>query len=404
MPVGGAYRALVGVPGVGGQACFGLLAQLTVQVAPIGTVLVVDAATGSLVLAGLAAAAFYLGAGMARPVHGRLVDRRGHRDVLVVTGCLHVAALVGLTGDASTGGPGWALVALASLAGIGLPPVSVAMRVEWGRRTPPERRTAAYSLVFLVQELAIFVGPLLFGAVVALASVSLALVVTAIVAGAGTLALARAMPAARSPRAAGTGAGVLRDPGMRLLLAVTALLGGAIGALEVGVPALASAREVPAASGVLLAAVSLGGITGALYYGRRQWTVRPAARLVVLLLAVGLALAPAALLGDLVAVGVALFLAGIVLNPALTTTSLLVDELDVAPAEAFGWLSTAIGAGAAGGGGLAGVVGEYASPTRALLLASLLAALGAVLGLLLTRPRPDAGDRAGRGSIGTQNW
>jgi predicted MFS family arabinose efflux permease len=364
----------------GVQAAFGLVAQLTQTVMPIGAVLVVEAATGSLALAGLAAGAFSFGVGMARPVQGRLVDRRGPRLVLVATGCLHAVAVIALT---VTGGPGWALIGLAWIAGVGMPPVSVAMRIE-AQRTPPERRTAAYSTIFLVQELAVLAGPLLFGGIVAVASAPLALAVTGVAAGAGTFALAYVMRGAR-PAPAARGGGVIRNRRMRLLLAVTVLVGGAIGVMEVGLPALASARGVPAASGPLLAAVSLGGIAGALCYGRLRWTARPAMRLVILLFVVGLALAPDAYLGALAAVGGALFVMGVALNPALTTASLLVDELEVAPAEAFGWLSTAIGVGAAAGGGIAGTVAEYAGPPRTLLLASLLAMLGAALSLLLAR-------------------
>jgi len=380
---GSAYRTLAGVPGVGAQAVLGLVAQLTQQVTPIGTVLVVAGATGSLLRGGLTAAAFSVGAGMARPVQGRLIDRRGPRAVLVATGCLHVVAVAGLTMGAGAGTPAGILVALAWLAGAGLPPVSVAMRIEWARRTPPELRTTTYSLVYLVQELALFAGPLLFGGIVALMSPSPALTATAVVAGAGTFGLARAMHAGRSPGPASGGAGVLRDGRMRLLLTVIVLLGGAVGVLEVGLPALATAHGAPAASGLLLALLSLGGILGALAYGRLRWAARPARRLVVLLFAVGVGFAPLALPGDLFVAAVALFFAGIALNPALTTSSLVVDELEVAPAEAFGWLSTAIGAGAAAGGSLAGTLGEYAGPARSLLPASLFAVLGAVLSLFL---------------------
>ncbi|MDN3353622.1 MFS transporter [Actinomadura sp. DC4] len=380
----GTYRALFGVPGVRAQAVLGLLAQVTQQVTPIGAVLVVGGATGSLVLGGLAAAAFSVGAGMARPVQGRLIDRCGPRPVLAVTGCLHTTALVVLAG--ATGVPSWGMVALAWLAGTGLPPVSVAMRIEWARLTSPGLRTATYSLVYLVQELAIFVGPLLFSGVVAVLSASIALTVVAVAAGAGTLALAQAMRSAGARQAGTGGAGVLRDGRMRLLLGVVALLGGASGAMEVGLPALAVARGAPAASGLLLATVAFGGIAGALCYGRLRWSVRPARRLVVLLLAVGATLLPAALAPNLVVIGFVLFFVGIALNPALTTASLVVDELDVAPAEAFGWLSTAISAGAAASGGLAGVVGEYAGAAHALLLAFGFAVLGAALSLALARP------------------
>ncbi|TMR89129.1 hypothetical protein [Nonomuraea basaltis] len=63
-------RSLFGLLGVPAQAELGFLAQLTQQAAPVGIVLVVRCASGSLALAGLAAAAFSVGAGMGRPVQG----------------------------------------------------------------------------------------------------------------------------------------------------------------------------------------------------------------------------------------------------------------------------------------------------------------------------------------------
>ncbi|MDF5757902.1 MFS transporter [Spongiactinospora sp. TRM90649] len=379
-------RELLRSPGVPAQAVYGLVAQLTQQVAAIGTVLVVKEATGSLTLGGVVAAAISLGAGLARPVQGRIIDRRGVRGVLVATAILHVGALAGIVLAAGAGGPAWALVALAFAAGVGLPPVSVSMRVDWSARTAPDSRTTVYSLVFLVQELAILTGPLMFGALVAVASASLALGCVAALAGAGTLALARALHAAR-PRGGGGARGrVLGRPGMLVLLGVDLMLGGAIGALEVGLPALASAHGAPAVAGVLVATLSAGGIVGAAVYGMRRWSARPAVRLVWLMGWLGTAMAPLVVQVPLVAAGAVLLVAGITLTPALTTTSLIVDELvPDSRAEAFGWLSTAIGAGGAGGAAVAGVVGEESGPSAAFAVAVACALAGAALALLLRR-------------------
>ncbi|MBT2235338.1 MFS transporter [Nonomuraea sp. NEAU-A123] len=380
------YRRLFALPGVTAQAVLGFLAQLTQQVAPVGIVLVVQASSGSLVLAGLAAAAFAIGAGMARPVQGRVIDRRGPRGVLAVSALAHVMALIAVVVGAGSGWPGWTIVALAWMAGAGLPPVSVTMRVEWGASLAAEGRTAAYSLVYLVQELAILTGPLLLGVLITLASASLALGVVAVAAGAGTLAFSRALRVTDPSRSAGRGQ-VFRHLGMRLLLVVMVLLGGAIGALNVGVPALAAARGIPAATGLLVAALSLGGVAGAAVYGARRWTAAPARRLTGLLLVFGLALGPLVLVSWLPLFWVVLFAGGLMLNPALTTTSLLVDELAPgAQAEAFGWVSTAAGVGGAVGAGVAGVVGQQYGPSMPFLVASAFACLGAGLSTLLLGP------------------
>jgi predicted MFS family arabinose efflux permease len=329
---------------------------------------------------------------MARPLQGRLIDRDGPRVVLIGTGCVHVVAVAAMTEGARLGMASWVLIGFAWLAGLGLPPVSVAMRIEWARRMPPDRRTAAYSLVFAVQEMAVLIGPLLFGAVVALASASIAIEVTALAAGAGTLGLAFVMHGTRSMEMSAPGGNVLRNRRMWLLLAVVVLLGGALGAMEVCLPAIASAKDVPALSGLLVATVSLGGIVGAVCHARVRWSVRPAVRLVLLLLAGGLALIPAGVLTKLFVLALMLFLAGAAFNPALATTSLLVDDLGLAPGEAFGWLSTAVSAGAAAGAGLAGAMAEHAGAESDLLLAGAFGILGALLSLTLTR-LPSTADR-----------
>ncbi|WP_043623859.1 MFS transporter [Nonomuraea candida] len=387
-PDGLPYRRLLALPGVPAQAVLGFLAQLTQQVAPVGIVLVVQEADGSLALAGVAAAAFSVGSGMGRPVQGRLMDRRGARPVLAATALLHVAALLALLACARAGSPWWAMTAPAWVAGIGLPPISVSMRIEWGRRTGDEGRTAAYSLVYLVQELAMMIGPLLFGLLIAVASSSLALGVVAAAAGSGTLAFSRALQAGPGPSSRGRGR-VFADRRMPVLLSVVLLHGCTFGALQVGVPALATSQGVPAAAGALVAALSLGGIAGAAAYGARSWGSAVQARLVALMLALGLALVPAALAGALPVVGVVLFAGGLVLNPALTTSSLLVDEYAAgAEAEAFGWVSTSLGAGGAVGAAVAGMAGEGFGPSSPFLAASAFALLGAALATpLLLRGR-----------------
>ncbi|HEX4814754.1 MAG TPA: hypothetical protein VFV66_18595, partial [Nonomuraea sp.] len=161
-------------------------------------------------------------------------------------------------------------------------------------------------------------------------------------------------------------------------------------AMEVGVPALAVARDVPAATGVLVAALSLGGVAGAAAYGARRWRAAAETRLVVLMLALGVVLAPLVLIGPLPAFWAMLCCAGMLLNPPLTTASLLVDEYAPgARAEAFGWLSTAITVGGAAGSALAGVVGERWFTTAPFLAAAGFALLGGgVAAILVRRGRP----------------
>jgi MFS family permease len=378
----GPYRVLLRSPAVRWQALGGLLAQTTQGAGAIGIILVIRGHQGSLALAGAVVGATSIAGGLARPVQGRFIDRRGARGLMAVTGVVHPAAVVAIVALSDAHAAGAVLVALGALAGAALPPVSTCMRVVWGTATGGDR-TSAYSLVYLTQELAILTGPLLLSAVVVAANASAALVTIAAVTCVGTLGFAASLPAdldrsTAAPRQ--RGGALLRAPGMRALIPAAALVGAVIGAIAVGVPTFAAAHHRPAASGLLIALLSLGGITGATIYGSRRWELAPIGRLLVLLAALTVAVVVTIAAPGLVALGVALVLVGLPLNPSLATISLVMDVHVSASsaAEAFGWLSTGLAGGAGLSSAIAGAVSHPDQPRPAFIVAGV-AALTATL-------------------------
>jgi len=352
------YATLLRAPHVGNQALLGLFAQLTQGAAPLGLVLVVRQATGSLITAGAVSAALWVGAAVARPIQGRLIDWRGTRLVMLICGPAHTAALVGVVVVARAGGAAWAMILCSAVAGLMLPPVSVAMRVEWGRHVPANELTAAFSLVFLTQEIALVTGPLLIAALVAF-GVGFALITAATISGVATIGFAALGTTESTARDDVEVALRPRRTTVPVVLAVAFLLGSTLGVFQVASPSLAIARGVPALGGILIAAVSVGGITGALLYGGVRWRADPIARLILLL---GLlAVATTALVAGLplAVVGLLLAIGGLALNPAFATTSLLIDRHGGSRgAEAFGWMSTAVGGGTAAGNAVAGALAQ----------------------------------------------
>jgi MFS family permease len=384
------YRVLLHSPAVRWQALSGLLAQTTQGAGAIGIILVIRGHQGSLALAGAVVGAVAIAGGLARPAQGRLIDRRGARGLMAATGIVHPAVVVAIVALSAAHAGGAVLVALGVLAGASLPPVSTCMRVAWGAATAGRDRTSAYSLVYLTQQLAILAGPLLLSAVVVASGPSAALVTIAGVTCAGTLGFAASLPSdldgsAASPRE--RGGAVLRAPGMRALIPTAGLVGAVIGAIEVGVPTFAQARHAPAASGLLIAVLSIGGIAGAAIYGGRRWRVAPIGRLLVLLaaLTVGTAIAIAA--PGLIVLGLVLALVGLPLNPSLTTISLLVDShVDASSAaEAFGWLSTGIAGGTGLSSALAGTLSHPGDARPAFVVAAVAAAMATLLAALARR-------------------
>ena len=372
--------SLLRLPRARWQFATGLLAQVTQGAMGVGIILVVRRQTGSLALAGGVVGALSVAAGVARPIQGRLLDRRGSRVVLAGCGAGHALALIGIVLGAQAHVPGAVLVALGCGAGAMLPPVSTAMRLEYARLVGDADRTRAYSLVYLAQELGILTGPLILAAMVAAASASAALIVVAAVAAAGTFGFAAgtAPDAAVKRQAVAHTRSVLRIPAMRVMMATILLLGAALGGLEVGAPTLATAHGTPAAAGLLIACLSVGGVIGAALYGTRQWRAEPGRRLLVLVALLTVMLAPIFAIHDLVAVGALLLVAGIALNPALTTFSLIVDKhVDARTAgEAFGWISTAISSGQGGASALAAAVAQHQhDPRPAFVIAAVAAAI-----------------------------
>jgi MFS family permease len=387
------YRTLLGLPAIRWQMATGLLAQVTQGAGAVGIILVVRQHAGSLALAGGVVAALSIAAGVARPLQGRLIDRRGSREVMAFCGVIHALALAGIVVLSDTHANGGLLVVLGCLAGLALPPVSASMRVEWAEVVAGDDHTATYSLVYLTQELAILAGPLMLAGMIAAASASLALIAVAAFAAAGTVGFAASVRSPSdpgSPHAALSGL-VLRIRGLQLVLAVALLVGGVIGALEVAAPTLATAHHAPAAAGLLIASLSVGGILGAVIYGSRRWRARPPARLLQLLALLTAALALMIAAHGLLAVAALLLLGGIALNPALTTFSLLIDQHVSAQTagEAFGWLSTAIAGGTGAANIIAAAVAQHQHDARAAFVVAAIAGAAATAVSLLARPTLD---------------
>jgi predicted MFS family arabinose efflux permease len=368
------------------QGAAGLVAQLTQAAAGLGIILVVREAGGSLSLAGGAAGAFLIATGAARPVQGRLIDRLGPAPVLIPCAAIHLAGFAGLVAWTQLEGGTWPVLLFAIPIGLGEPPVSASMRITWGRMADPEDRTAAYSVVTLTQELAVLLGPLLLAAIVAIASAAAAVLVVGGLSSAGTVALAAVMPRdlhAGPPTGRGS---ALRSSGVRLALTVNLFFALALGCIELGIPALAGDRGVPALSGVMLGVMSVGGVIGAIVYAARRWGLTAAARLAALLGLYVVAIAPLIATPSFAVMVIPLLFAGAALNPIVTTVALLVeDHAGAVAAEAFGWQSTSLAMGAAAGNALSGPLAEHHGASAAFAAAAIAATLATILAILARR-------------------
>ena len=353
----------------------------------LSVLLLVQGATGSFAEAGLVNACYSLGAAAGLPAQGRIIDRIGQTRVVAAATAVNSLALIGLvllaTGDGSVG----AMCAVAVAAGFAVPPLGASIRSLWSTLVAdPVLRQSAFALDAVTVEVAFIVGPLLVALVIAVASPAAAVLVNVglSILGSTLFALSSASRQWRGqPHGLGL-AGPLRSVGVLTLMGTALGIGWALGALELGMTALAADRGLGELGGALVAAQAAGSLIGGLVYGSRIYTGPASRRLALLAAVMAISIVPLVAAPSLgVAFPLAL-LSGVTLAPTVSVLYTLLDT--VAPpgtaTEATGWVLTAFVAGASAGAGLAGVSVHAADPHAGLAVGLAGAVLGAAVAWL----------------------
>ncbi|MFI8103097.1 MFS transporter [Streptomyces sp. NPDC086023] len=386
-----------------------LVGRLPTATANIAIVLFIRAEGGSYTLAGALAAAYGLATAAGQPLLGRAVDVYGQPRIQLPAAVVSALAM----GVLALSGTGSLVLAYAAaiVAGLFTPPLEGGLRALWpsvlgGRE---DKVHAAYAMDAVAQEIMYTVGPLLVTLMVAVWSPAAALMVINVLGVLGALAVVTSEPARRwrsEPREAHW-LGALRSRGLLALLAAFFFVGSALGSISVAGVAYADDHGGQAVYGWLMAALGLGALVGGVAYGARQWAGSAERRLTVLVGLLALGYVPLLLTPGPVPMAALSALAGVFLAPSLACAFVVVDRH--APAgtvtEAFSWLVTFFGVGAAIGTAAAGPVVELAGTAASFGVA--VAGGGAAFLVLMGtqrvlcgpgRARRVAGSPAGRGT------
>jgi Major Facilitator Superfamily len=394
------YRALLALPGLRRLLLGAVIGRLPSGMFSLAILLFVRGQTGSFLAAGVAVGAFALAGALAGPLLGALVDRIGQKRVLLPAALVQAALLAALVAAGRAGAAVAVVVGLAALAGAAQPPIAGCIRALWAQVVADgQALETAYALDATTQELIWTAGPLLVGATAVAVSAPAALLVCAAITLAGTAFFAASelsggwrAPAARERARASA----LASPGLRALLGTALLAGVVIGAVEVGLPALAVARGARWSAGPLLALFSVGSMAGGLAYSAVAWRRALGGRYVALLAAMTAGVAPLIAAHALALAYPLSALAGLCLAPMLSCQFALVGAL--APAgvatEAFTWHRGATIAGTAAGSTLAGSLVDAHGPAGAFALGCAGVA-GACLLAALWRARIDPATPSG---------
>lgn len=382
------YTKLLGRKDVRWLIAGSMVARLPSAMLPLAILLMVHGRTGSLAAAGVVVGAYGVGRAAVSPVVGGIIDRLGQFGVLVLGAVAQGALLVGLVVAAEVQASVVLTTLVAAVAGASVPPIQACLRALWPVITEDgAAREAAYSFDASSQELVWIAGPLLVAALISAAPPAAIVLIAAAVGSAG-VAMFVSSPISRGWRgsvAERPRFGALAGRNLRTLLVTSVFAGANWGALSFGLTAFAVGLGNNRASGVLLACLSAGSITGGLLYGARTWRRAPIERYRALLAAIAAAGLPLVFVKSIaVAVPISL-LAGLPLAPVYAAMYVLTGRVarEGTTTEAFTWTSSTFALGAAMGTAGAGVAGQALGVHSAFALACLAAGVAALLALLV---------------------
>ncbi|OKJ96945.1 MFS transporter [Streptomyces sp. CB03234] len=362
----GGYADILKAPHAARLLIGTLIGRLPNGTGPIAIMVFTRAEGGSYSLAGGLAAVYGIGNAIGQPLLGRAVDLYGQPRVQLpaaFVSALGMALLV-LTGI----DPLLLAYAAVAVAGLFTPPLEGGLRALWPSVLGREDRVhRAYAMDAVAQEVMFTVGPLLVTLLVSLWSPAAALLVINAIGVLGALSVVLSEPS-RTWRSAPREAhwlGALRSPGLLALLGSFFFVGLALGSITVAGFAYAEDHGRESVYGWLMAALGLGALVGGAVYGARQWAGAPERRLRVLAGLLALGYLPLMLTPGVVAMTALAALSGVFLAPAIACAFIVVDRH--APrgtvTEAFSWLVTTFGVGAAAGTAVAGPVVQLSGTT-----------------------------------------
>ena len=370
------YREVLGLGGAGQALVFSLIGRLSLGMTGLAILLLVRQATGSYAAAGAVSAAYAIAFAVASPSRARSADRRGPVRVLLACAVLHPVALLALALLAAADAPVAALVGIAVVSGVTVPPLGAVMRALWAELAQGPTLSTAYSLEAVAVELCFIVGPGLTGLITAVAGAGAAVVASGVMTLVGGLGLARsrAVTAVRPhPDAPRSLTGPLSSSAVRALLLTVFWVGAGFGAVEIALPAFVEEQgRTPSAAGLLLMVWSAGSAVSGLVYGALAISTPAVRQLPALVVALAVGSALPLLAGGALTMGLLLFLYGMTIAPLFTCNSMLLSG--AAPAgtttEAFAWNSSMIFGGFALGSALAGNLVEARGVSAALAVAT----------------------------------
>ncbi|NUT37019.1 MAG: MFS transporter [Hamadaea sp.] len=381
------YRHVLALPGVRALLLLGLVARIPMTAIGITLTLhAVNALGRTYAQAGLVTTVYTVAAAISSPLLGRLLDRRGARPVMAITGA---AQIVIWTIAPSL--PYAGLLVIAAIAGLFAIPIFGLVRQALSALVPDDQRRPAFALDSMGVELSFMVGPAVAVAAATMVSSSL----TMHVLGACLVASAFGVFWLNPPMRADHEESAEQAPPRRVwlrgpviaVLATASAMTFILGGTDMAIVGILREAGATSSTGLVIAVWCAYSLVGGLVYGALH---RPVSSL-ALTAAMGLLTIPVALSPNWIWLIVLLIPAGVLCAPAITAGNESLTRLVPASTRgvAMGLLGSAMTAGVSIGAPFAGFVLDTWGPGWAFTAVGGVGAIAVLATLpLYRRPAP----------------
>src|SRR5918998_1478752 len=265
-----------------------------------------------------------------------------------------------------------------------MPAVSSMNRVRWTHMLRGSHRLpTALAMESVVDEFVFIVGPVLVTFLSTTGHATSGVVTAFTLAAVGALLFAAQRRTEPPPggHESRKGPSAMRTPGLRVLFVVGAAVGAILGTLEIALVAFADQEDAMALSGVLIAGLAVGSMASGIGWGTVHWTYPLRHRLAVVLVLMTVLSIPLLLISDVWVMLPFVVVAGVAVSPSLISSFTLAELLvpRSAVTEAFTWIGTALGLGVAVGASVAGKIVDVYGANASFLVATISAAVAAVV-------------------------
>ncbi|MFD2092876.1 MFS transporter [Blastococcus deserti] len=364
--------------------------RLPLSMVGLGCVLLIASETGSYGLGGAVAAVGAVTTAIAGPLLGRWADAHGQRRVLLPVLAVFVVSGVSFLFAVKDDWPLWTVFSSAGVAGACIPPVSSMIRVRWTHLLRGSHRLpTALAMESVVDEFVFIVGPVLVTFLSTTGHATSGVVTAFTLAAVGSLLFAAQVrteppPAPHEHR---NGPSAMRTHGLRVLFVVGAAVGAILGCLEIALVAFADEESAKAMAGVLIAGLAVGSMASGIGWGAVHWRLPLRLRLATVLVLLTVLSIPLLLVRDVWLMVPFVVVAGLAVSPSLISSFTLAEVLvpRAAVTEAFTWIGTALGLGVAVGSSVAGKIVDASGANTAFVVATVAAAIAAVVVALSQR-------------------